>query len=140
MSDREKAGTGWSRRLLVGPVPPSPESIGLIGTTTAATPSWPRLEPFSRCSTTRARVPYRAAAIAVTSPMDATYGQELNLRLICHWHQLRKPINVCQARVASCRLKRVSGQERSWPEISRIRCSRYLSVLRCTDNECAAVS
>lgn len=43
---------------------------------------------------------------------------------------LRNAPSVCQARVASCRLKRVSASDRSWPEISRMRCSRYFNVLR----------
>jgi len=52
----------------------------------------------------------------------------------------RSACRVRQARPASCRLKRVSGDARSWPEISRMRCRRYLSVLRCTDSARAVAS
>lgn len=46
------------------------------------------------------------------------------------WSAARRAARVFQARVASCRLKYVSGSARSWPEISRIRRRRYFSVLR----------
>jgi len=48
--------------------------------------------------------------------------------------QLRRPspLRICHARVASWRLKRVPGSDRSHSPISRIRCRRYFSVLRCT--------
>jgi signal transduction histidine kinase len=46
--------------------------------------------------------------------------------------QDRSARKVAQARVASCRLKRLSGSFTSWPDSSRMRCSRYFSVLRCT--------
>ena len=52
----------------------------------------------------------------------------------------RSTCSVRQARLASCRLNRVSGEARSWPEISRMRCRRYLSVLRCTDSAWAVAS
>jgi hypothetical protein len=45
---------------------------------------------------------------------------------------LSQRVSVRQARVASWRVKWVSGFARSWPEISAMRLSRYLSVLRWT--------
>ena len=52
----------------------------------------------------------------------------------------RSACSVPQARVASCRLKCTSGSFRSRPDSSRIRCSRYLSVLRCTESPAAVAS
>ena len=52
----------------------------------------------------------------------------------------RKACSVPQARVASCRLKCTSGSLSSSPVRSRIRCSRYFSVLLCTDSSAAVAS
>src|SRR5262245_10020654 len=54
--------------------------------------------------------------LSVLSP--ATPGYDLVTACQSCW---RMACTVVQARVASCRLKRVSGSLRSWPEISRIR-------------------
>ena len=53
---------------------------------------------------------------------------------------VRSADSVAHARVASCRLKRASDSVRSCPEISRMRCSRYFSVLRCTASAVAVAS
>ena len=52
----------------------------------------------------------------------------------------RRACRVPQARVASCRLKWTSGSFSSRPVSSRIRCSRYFSVLLCTDSSAAVAS
>ncbi len=52
----------------------------------------------------------------------------------------RSACSVPQARVASCRLKWTSGSLSSSPVRSRIRCSRYFSVLLCTESSAAVAS
>ena len=52
----------------------------------------------------------------------------------------RSACSVPQARVASCRLKCTSGSLSSSPVRSRIRCSRYFSVLLCTESSAAVAS
>jgi uncharacterized membrane protein len=67
----------------------------------------------------------RGPVIGRASPQDAS---PRTARIVRH------------ARTASCRLNWTSGSPRSWPEISRIRRKRYLSVLRCTARERAVAS
>ena len=69
----------------------------------------------------------RPLVAPIPRPGGANRGPSL------HAGQPRMARSVTQARVASCRLKCVSGSARSYPVSSRIRCSRYFSVLRCTD-------
>ncbi len=59
-------------------------------------------------------------ALAATRSLSIRCSRQ---RIRCS-RQSRRLCNVCHARVASCRLKLVSGSVRSCPEISRIRCNR----------------
>jgi len=54
--------------------------------------------------------------------------------------EVRSAWIVRHARAASIRLNWVSGRPRSYPVTSRMRRSRYLSVLRCTDSSLAVAS